>query len=71
MQKHPNTGKMPYKGIVDCTIKSIKNERFFRLWTDLTVLFCMVIHFGLVFLNLADAFRIPTKELVNKAIPNG
>jgi len=70
MQKDPATGKMPYKGIIDCTVKSIKNEGFLRLWTGYWTFFILIFPFGLVSLNIADFMRIKSKKVIEKAMPD-
>ena len=69
MQKDPKSGKMPYKGIIDCYVKTLQREGFLKLWSGYWAFFWFIFPFGLVSLNLADFVRINSKKMVEKALP--
>jgi solute carrier family 25 oxoglutarate transporter 11 len=68
MQRDPKTGQMPYKNIIDCTVKSVKREGFLKLWAGYWTFFMLIFPFGLISLNIADFVRISTKSLVEKSM---
>lgn len=51
-------GKMPYKGVLDCFVKCIKNEGVTRLWAGFIVFYSVIGPHSMLCLLISDALRL-------------
>jgi len=50
-------GKMPYKGIVDCFVKSVRKEGLSRLWVGFPIFYVRVGTHAMLILLVTDALK--------------
>ena len=52
-------GVLPYKGVIDCFIKTIKHEGFFSLWKGLVTYYCRCAPHAMIILLTNDSVFVP------------
>jgi len=51
-------GKMPYRGLVDCILKTIRKEGVLRLWAGLLPIYMVIAPYSMLTLIINDGLRI-------------